>query len=256
MEHTTICKNCGYAFTGNYCNNCGQAANLPELSLHYVWHELQHGIFHFDNGIFYTVKQLLTRPGHSAREFIAGKRVHHFKPVSMVVVLATFYGLLFHFFIDHSSEVKLETMPDQMVTVYENLNRWLVGHFAYVSLMLTLIATVTSYYVFRKQGYNLVEHFILNAFYASLVLVVTLLTFPLLYLFSAGEKENLNNYLMITQQFHFILMCWCYIQFFNKMPKLKTFGRTVLTYFIMSFGIAAIALISILIASIISKAKI
>jgi len=76
----------------------------------------------------------------------------------------------------------------------------------------------------------------------------------LLYLFSAGEKENLNSYLTYTQQIHFILMCWCYMQFFNEMPKLKTFGRTVLTYFVMLIGIAVIALISILIASIISKA--
>jgi hypothetical protein len=226
---------------------------LPELSLHYVWHEIQHGIFHFDNGIFYTIKQLLTRPGNAAREFIEGKRVHHFKPISLVVVLATFYGLLFHFFIDHASNVKLEATTDRIITVYENLNRWYLNHFAYVSLMLTLIATVTSYYVFKKQGYNLVEHFILNAFYVSLVLVVTLLTFPLLYFFSAVEKENLNNYLMYTQQIHFILMCWCYMQFFNEMPKLKTFGRTVLTYFVMLIGVAVIALISILIASMISK---
>lgn len=253
MENITICKNCGYSFNGNYCNNCGQAANLPELTLHYVWHEIQHGIFHFDNGIFYTIKQLLTRPGHTAREFINGKRIHHFKPMSLIVVLATLYGILFHFFINHASDVKLEATTDQIVTVYENLNRWYLNHFAYVSLMLTLIATVTSYYVFKKQGYNLVEHFILNAFYVSLVLVVTLLAFPVLYLLFSSEKANLNYYLMFIQQIYFILMCWCYMQFFNKIPKLKAFGFTVLTYFMISIGIVTIAFISVLIASAISK---
>lgn len=249
MELTTICKNCGNTFTGNFCNNCGQAAHLPELSLHFVWHEIQHGIFHFDNGIFYSIKQLLTRPGHTAREFINGKRVHHFKPLSLIVVLATFYGILFHFFINTTPEVKLETTAGNIVNVYEHLNRWYLDHFAYISLMLTLIATITSYYVFKKQGYNLVEHLILNAFYVSLILVVTLLIFPLLYFFAGGEKENLKNYLLFIQNIYFILMCWCYIQFFNKTPKLKTFGLTALAYFMMSIVGIVIAYISILIAN-------
>ncbi len=249
MEHTTICKNCGYTFSGNYCNNCGQAANLPELSLHYVWHEIQHGIFHFDNGIFYTIKQLLTRPGHTAREFINGKRIHHFKPISLVVVLATFYGILFHFFINSISEVKLETTAENTLSVYENLNRWYLDHFAYISLILTLIATVTSFYIFKKQGYNFVEHLILNAFYVSLILVVMLLIFPLLYFFVASEQLNLMSYLLAIQNIDFILMCWCYIQFFNKIPKLKTFSLTALAYFLMWTVIAVIAYISMLIAS-------
>lgn len=249
MEHTTICKNCGYTFSGNYCNNCGQAANLPELSLHYVWHEIQHGIFHFDNGIFYTIKQLLTRPGHTAREFINGKRIHHFKPISLVVVLATFYGILFHFFINSISEFKLETTAENTLSVYENLNRWYLDHFAYISLILTLIATVTSFYIFKKQGYNFVEHLILNAFYVSLILVVMLLIFPLLYFFAASEQLNLMSYLLAIQNIDFILMCWCYIQFFNKTPKLKTFGLTALAYFLMWTVITVIAYISMLIAN-------
>lgn len=70
---TAICKNCDNTFEGNFCNNCGQSKDTHKLSMHYIWHDLQHGIFHFDNGIFYTIKNLLTKPGVSIREFIEGK---------------------------------------------------------------------------------------------------------------------------------------------------------------------------------------
>ena len=249
MEQTKTCKNCDHTFQGNYCNNCGQAANLPELSIHFVWHEIQHGIFHFDNGIFYTVKQLLIRPGHTAREFINGKRVYHFKPISLVVVLATFYGILVHYFIDNTLDVKIDTTAENVVNIYENFIRWNMNHFAFTSLALTLIATITSFYIFRKQGYNFVEHLILNALYLSLILVVTLLLFPLLYFFVTFEKENLKNYLLVIQTIYFILTCWCYIQFFNKLPRLKTMGLAAITYFIMWIAGIMMAYISILIAN-------
>lgn len=62
-----------------------------------MWHDIQHGLFHFDQGIFYTAKQLFIRPGHSIREFIEGKRVEHFKPLSLVIILATAYGIIENF---------------------------------------------------------------------------------------------------------------------------------------------------------------
>ncbi|QOG00887.1 DUF3667 domain-containing protein [Flavobacterium sp. MDT1-60] len=37
---------------------------------------------------------MFTRPGHSIREFIEGKRVKHFKPLWLVAVLGALYGFL------------------------------------------------------------------------------------------------------------------------------------------------------------------
>jgi Protein of unknown function (DUF3667) len=53
---------------------------------------------HLDKGILFTTKELFTRPGHSIREFLDGKRVRHFKPISMVIILAGIYGFLSHNF--------------------------------------------------------------------------------------------------------------------------------------------------------------
>lgn len=241
---TTICKNCNNHFEGNFCNNCGQAANIHKLNMHFIWHDLQHGLFHFDNGIFDTIKQLLTKPGHTIREFINGKRVKHFKPLSLVVVLATLYGLLYHYFINNLFDVKPINAGENVISAYEKVIRWHTDHFAYSTLILILTTTIASYRVFKKKGYNFAEHLVLNTFYRGLVLVIGLLMFPVFYINYKNGTESLKNYALISQILDFTLMYFCYSQFFNKISKLQSLGLTLLTYLIMtiiSVGIGYVA---------------
>ena len=95
---THICKNCGSPVKSRFCSDCGQPASTHRISGHFLWHDIQHGILHVDKGILFTAKELFTRPGHSIREFLQGKRVKHFKPISLVIILAGIYGFLSHYF--------------------------------------------------------------------------------------------------------------------------------------------------------------
>jgi len=65
-----------------------QQAEPDKINFRYLLYDIEHGLLHIDKGISYTIKELFTRPGHSVREFIEGKRVKHFKPISFVLVLA------------------------------------------------------------------------------------------------------------------------------------------------------------------------
>ena len=47
------CKNCNQKFNGHFCNNCGQPANTHKINSHFLWHDIQHGLLHFDKGIFH-----------------------------------------------------------------------------------------------------------------------------------------------------------------------------------------------------------
>ncbi|MBC8155688.1 MAG: DUF3667 domain-containing protein [Bacteroidetes bacterium] len=80
---TKHCQNCNSELNGNFCSHCGQSSNTHRLNFHFLWHDIQHGLLHIDKGILYTTKELFTRPGHSIREFLLGKRVKHFKPISL-----------------------------------------------------------------------------------------------------------------------------------------------------------------------------
>lgn len=252
MQNATICKNCDQLFLGNFCNHCGQAANTHRLNIRHIWHDLQHGLFHFDNGIFYTIKQLLTRPGYAIREFIIGKRVRHFKPISFVIILASIYGLLYHFLIPNSFDVKNISTSNKVLGSYEKVINWTLDHFAYATLIMIISTTVASYLVFKKQGYNLAEHLVLNSYYRGLVLVISLLLFPVLYIFHSSRAENLKGYVPIFQIIDFVMMYWCYNQFFNRLNKIRSLGLTLLVYLFMAAINMIIAFVAGLIANAIS----
>jgi hypothetical protein len=84
------------------------------------------------------------------------------------------------------------------------------------------------------MGYNFAEHLVLNTFYRGLVLVINIALFPFLFISQDRGSESLRNYALIVQNFDFILMYWCYAQFFNNVSKIRTFGLTLLTYLFMS----------------------
>lgn len=231
VNATIICKNCGSEVSGNFCGNCGQSSKTHKLNMHFIIHDLQHGLFHFDKGILYTTKQLLTRPGHTIREFLDGKRVRHFQPLSYVIVLATFYGLLYHYLIFDHLHASLIEPKDDITGASEKIVTWITEHFAFDGLILIITSTLVSYVIFKKRKYNLAEHLVLNTYLMGLFLIVSLLVFPIVYIF--GIAVTLQ-YGIVQQFFLFILMCWCYSQFFNNTSRGKIIGLTGIAFLIIS----------------------
>lgn len=223
MEIT--CKNCHQTYKGHYCNNCGQPAETHKINWHFLWHDIQHGLLHFDQGIPYSIKQLFTRPGHSVREFIEGKRVKHFKPLSLVVVLATLYGVLYHYF-----KINLFLTTSDSTLNYTEFNEWVSTHFSWVTIATIPLFTIGTYICFRKQGYNFVELFVMNTFKASQKLFAHLLSFPLLIYFN-GTPE-IQKITSLIYAIDIVLIFWTNIQFFNKMSKAKAFFLSLLSHII------------------------
>lgn len=227
------CKNCNQKFEGHFCNNCGQSADTHKINSHFLWHDIQHGLLHFDKGIFFTLKELFTRPGYSIKEFIEGKRVKHFKPISLILLLAGIYTLLYHYF--HASILEGSfgisgTGKDvvQIKSILEKVNEWATQHFAIVALLQLPIFATATFLSFRKSGYNFMEHIVLNAFLTAQRLVLHILLFPVIYINShALSMQAISIFDTITG---FGIMVWTLIQFFNREKKMAIFLKTLLTY--------------------------
>ncbi|KRD10580.1 hypothetical protein ASE21_12870 [Flavobacterium sp. Root901] len=224
MEIT--CKNCRQIYTGNYCSNCGQSTETNKINVHFLWHDIQHGLLHFDKGILYSVGQLLTRPGHSIREFIEGKRVRHFKPLSLVVVLATLYGFMYHYF-------HIDLYPynnDGTGIDYYEFNEWTSTHFSWITIATIPVYTLGTYICFKKQDYNFVEYFVLNTFKAAQRLSVHIITFPLLYYFNGTPA--ITVIVKILYAIDILLIFWTNIQFFDRISRIKTIVLSILSHLI------------------------
>lgn len=209
-QKLTNCKNCNTILIGNYCHHCRQKADTGRIDKHYLWHELQHGVLHIDKGILYSVRQLFTRPGHAIREYIQGKRVNHFKPVALLFMLAAIYALLNHWFPVPDNETKTEI---QTVKVYDN--GYKKGEFEELAdkkypfwffIFQTSFIALGTYIIFKKKGYNYFEHFILNVFVASQVLIIGIISYPL---------EFFPQYKTIDIIPAIFLGIWTFSQFFE-----------------------------------------
>ena len=99
MQTTShICKNCNHAFTGKYCNSCGEKVYSEKDK--FVWHLFEEGlhfITHFDGTFFNTLKKIFTKPGQLSVDYCNGKRKTYFKPLSLFLLLVVLY-LLFPMF--------------------------------------------------------------------------------------------------------------------------------------------------------------
>lgn len=85
--HERNCLNCGAALTGAYCANCGQKAHVHR-TLSAFWHDLLHGVFHFEGKIFRTLPMLAWHPGVLTRRYIEGERATFVSPIALFLFSA------------------------------------------------------------------------------------------------------------------------------------------------------------------------
>ena len=80
--HERNCLNCGAELVGDYCHACGQRAHVHR-TLHAFWHDLLHGVLHFEGKIWHTLPLLAWRPGELTRRYIDGERAKFVSPMAL-----------------------------------------------------------------------------------------------------------------------------------------------------------------------------
>jgi hypothetical protein len=80
--HESACLNCGTVLVGSHCHTCGQAAHVHK-TLGAFFHDLLHGVFHFEGKIWRTLPLLVARPGKLTREYIDGRRASYVSPIAL-----------------------------------------------------------------------------------------------------------------------------------------------------------------------------
>ncbi len=79
---STTCLNCGAQVDSPFCRNCGQKAKVHR-TLSAFWHDLIHGVFHFDGKIWRTVPMLVWHPGQLTRRYVHGERAKFVSPLAL-----------------------------------------------------------------------------------------------------------------------------------------------------------------------------
>ena len=94
----THCLNCGAELQGKYCHVCGQEATSQTPSVGAFIVEYANHAFIWDSNFFKTIWNLISRPGHLTKEFIAGKFASYEHPLKLNMFLLFVFITLFALF--------------------------------------------------------------------------------------------------------------------------------------------------------------
>lgn len=91
------CLNCGTALVGPHCHRCGQAGHIHRTASA-LFHDIAHGVFHFEGRTWHTLPLLFWRPGEVTRRYIRGERVNFVSPMALflfsVFLMVAVFGLV------------------------------------------------------------------------------------------------------------------------------------------------------------------
>lgn len=80
--HETECLNCGTALQGEFCHACGQHGHVHR-TLSAFFHDILHGVLHFEGKTWRTLPLLAWRPGELTRRYIDGERAKFVSPMGL-----------------------------------------------------------------------------------------------------------------------------------------------------------------------------
>jgi hypothetical protein len=93
--HESACLNCATPLAGSHCHACGQAAHVHR-TLGAFFHDLLHGVFHFEGKIWRTLPLLVRKPGLLTREYIDGRRASYVSPIALFLFCVFLMFAVFH----------------------------------------------------------------------------------------------------------------------------------------------------------------
>lgn len=106
------CLNCGTELNGPFCHMCGQEFIDPKPTVGNFISVYLDNAYMLDIKLFKTIWDLVSKPGHLAKEFLAGKIVSNIHPLKLNMFLLLAFLTLFFIFADTDA---IEKPLDNMV---------------------------------------------------------------------------------------------------------------------------------------------
>ncbi len=217
----TNCKNCNTILNGNFCSTCGQPAKIKRIDGHYISHEIQH-LLHFEKGIFFTVRELLLRPGHTIKEFITENRIRLIKPIPFLIFSSLIYTLIAHYF--HTEENYSNTLNKMYgKSSIGPIFHWVQTHYGYANILMGGFIALWITIFFKKYSYNIFEITILLCFVMGMGMLLVSVG-----AFLEGLFHSPNAFLVMFIM-TLIYVCWGIGQFFDQ-KKIFNYVKAVLAY--------------------------
>ena len=233
------CKNCDAEINSKFCPECGQPTSLKRIDGHYIIHEIEH-VLHFERGILYTIRELITNPGQNIRNYLSEDRSRLVKPIIFIIITSLIYTILNHLFHIEDGYVKYHEAKGESPSAVGSIVKWVQDHYGYANIMMGIFIALWLKLFFRKSNYNFYEILIMLCF----VMGMGMLIFSVFVIIQGITHFNVMTIAGVIG----VLYCvWAIGQFYNQ-KKTLTYIKSTFAYIL---GMITFWIIPILIGTII-----
>lgn len=162
------CKNCNTEINSKFCPDCGQPTSLKRIDGHYIIHEIEH-VLHFERGILYTIRELVTKPGQNIRKYLSENRTRLVKPVIFIILTSLIYTLISHFFHIEEEVINFQVTENSAIGA---ILKWMQAHYGYTSIVAGIFIAIWLKVLFKKYGYNFFELLIMLCFVQGISMLI------------------------------------------------------------------------------------
>lgn len=220
--HPKNCINCDTEYSGDYCNVCGQRRKVERLTFRSAWMDFQRMFIGLDNKFFRTFKTIWISPGAVAKANIGGNRVKYVGPVSyffIVLTLLILFGSVFG--VDWSDFMRESTSlmapeSERQANLQQQMTQKIFNNFRTFQFFIIPFMALSAKMLFRKSGFNYLEHMVLVFYVQAQMLFITILN---LLIYIAFDK----TFLMLSALIPFFFYGWACSTFYPGKRKALRF---------------------------------
>ena len=233
--HPTQCLNCGQVLQPdqNFCPRCGQKTDTHRLTIPHFIHEFFHAFTHADKGLFHLLKELATKPGMVAREYVVGKRKSYFNPFNFFLIMMGLFVFLNLYFKPPVKKnepnpyvlarIPTEAGKQKYIAMMHRVGQatgFFSKHGNIVAMVAVPFISLLTWLFFYKRKFNYAEHLTANLMFITFAnMVFAIIVFPLQSVFKGEEFSHYFTYAALLLQV--IYLTWC----LNGFLELRTIGE-------------------------------
>ena len=205
-------------------------ATLDRIDSTYLWNEVR-SVLNFDKGVFYTIREILLRPGLTVKHFLHRDRSQLVRPLVFIILCSLVYSLSQQTFNFEDGYVGLSFEQEPSVEV---VFKWISTHYGYSNILISICMGIWLRLFFSKEGFN---------FYEILILLCYVVGVGMLFFAVIGIINSLIELKIIDKVFFLgvIYIIWAIANFFGQ-SRIMNYLKAVFAYFLayITFSFAAI----------------
>ena len=222
------CLNCSQFVKSKFCPDCGQKSDTHRITLkRFIAHDLLHGVWHFERGMLFTLKEAIVRPGKAALDYIQGKRIRYYNVFYLGLLLIGLNALVIHSIRPYR--------PAETVNPDNALFNFLSAYAKLLVFAIVPVLAATAKFIFQRLKLNFAEHLVVG----GMCLIGIIISSIFWYLFDFSG-EGLDSFLGIFEiPLILILLLWPLWTYWNLTESFYSLAgrmwRVLLFYILLIF---------------------